>query len=204
MKDPYSLAMLQENLPDLEEESESEPEVREAVLAVQVGEEKEVQELAEWQAELETVAIHEMDKVMARLPQGALVEGTMPTSESSDSEGSLSEAETETSHDAWNEPESESSTSEDEEWERHEVMTSTVIADETEVLNKGQRRRLLDAVHKISEAAKDEVEERTQPRRSRRLKLDRPLGTLLRVIEIFTWSCVLSMTAVDRGGWEGV
>lgn len=118
-KDPYSLAMLQESFPNLEEESESEPEVRTAVMAVEVGEEKEVQELAEWQAELETVAIHETDKVMATLPPGALVEGAM---QSSDSEGSLSEAETETSH-ALNEAESESSTSEDEEWERHEVMT---------------------------------------------------------------------------------
>lgn len=201
-KDPYRLAMLQESLPNPEEESESEPEVRTAVMAVEVGEEKEVQELAEWQAELETVAIHEMDKVMATLPPGALVEGAMPTSESSDSEGSLSEAETETSHDAVNEAESESSTSEDEEWERHEVMTATIIAEETEVLNKGQRRRLLDAVHKISEAANDEVEARKQQRQSRKSKLARPLGPLLRVIEVFTWSCMLSMTAVDRGGWE--
>lgn len=57
-------------------------------------------------------------------------------------------------------------------------------------------------MRKIAEAANDEVEAKKQQRQSRKLKLVRPLGPLLRVIEVFTWSCMLSMLAVDRGGWE--
>ena len=43
---------------------------------------------------------------------------------------------------------------EDEVAERHMVLTAGVN-EETEVLNKGQRRRLLDAVHKIAESTKE-------------------------------------------------
>ena len=91
----------------------------------------------------------------------ALVSGETLEEQSTDSEGSISEAESETSHKLGFDLEegngsSTDSTSceEDEVAERHMVLTAGVN-EETEVLNKGQRHRLLDAVHKIAEPTKE-------------------------------------------------
>ena len=82
--------------------------------------------------------------------------------------------------------------------DRHEVLTAE-SGGGTDVLGKGQRRRLLDAVRKVLEAIRTEVDEKKVERIPRPPK--RPSGKF-KVLEIFTWSCMLSMVAVSRGNWE--
>ena len=108
------------------------------------------QERCKWQEELETQAISSLDGVMARVPVEALAatNGDMSSGEST-SEGSISGGESETSHSEGQPMETESSTSSDESVEMdHEAMMSEAPGT-TETLNKGQRRRVLDAVQKV-------------------------------------------------------
>lgn len=197
MSDPYSLALLQENLPELELEFEREAKQKAAPTAAHL-ESSDEEYLGEWQEELEAQTVHLMDSVLGRMPSDALkVADQSDTTE--DSEGSLSEGESESSHDAGWEGDSEStSESESEVEDRHEVMTAETGGG-TDVLAKGQRRRLLDAVHKVLESIRTEVDERKSERIPRPLK--RPSGKL-KVLEIFTWTCMLSMVAYSRGNWE--
>ena len=194
--DPYSLALMQQHLEEAAEDEEGEAP-REKIDPVPLDWEEglEAIALADWQSELETQAIHQLDEVLCRLPPNALVSGKALEEQSTDSEGSISEAESETSHEPGLDLEesdgSSTSREEDEVAERHMVLTAGVN-EETEVLNKGQRRRLLDAVHKIAESAKEELAERVPkgpPKPSRPI---RRMCGLLKVIEIFTWSCMLS------------
>ena len=115
----------------------------------------------------------------------------------STSEGSISGGESETSHSEGQPMETESSTSSDESVEMdHEAMMSEAPGT-TETLNKGQRRRVLDAVQKVAESAQDEI----QARRQSRSKVPKRLPGPWRIIEIFTWSCMLSQCAFYKG-WE--
>ena len=93
--------------------------------------------------------------------------------------------------------ETESSTSSDESVEMdHEAMMSEVPG-ATETLNKGQRRRILDAVQKVAESAQEEV----RAQRQSRSKIPKRLPGPWRIIEVFTWSCMLSQCAFHHG-WE--
>ena len=152
--------------------------------------------LAEWQLELETQAIHVLDGVVARLPQEALVSVKLDGSdkEQESSEGSVSEGESETTHSAGSAVETDSSTSSEE--EDHEVLTGD-LGLPTEPLGKGQRRRLLDAVHRIGEAAHQGVQEK----KARETGLNRRLPGPWRMVEIFTWTCMMTQCAYQRG-WD--
>ena len=100
---------------------------------------------------------------MARVPVEALAatNGDMSSGEST-SEGSISGGESETSHSEGQPMETESSTSSDESVEMdHEAMMSEAPGT-TETLNKGQRRRVLDAVQKVAESAQEEIQARRQ------------------------------------------
>ena len=98
MSDPYSLALLQENLPELELEFKREVKQKAAPTAAHL-ESSDEEYLGEWQEELEAQTVHLMDSVLGRMPSDALkVADQSDTTE--DSEGSLSEGESESSHDA--------------------------------------------------------------------------------------------------------
>ena len=116
----------------------------------------------------------------------------------SSDEGSISEGESETSHDPDHQDEDSTTSNETEaEEEFHEILTSG-CAGETEILSKGQRRRILAAAKGISEAATAEAERRSCPEKVPRV---RRLRTGYKILEIFTWSCLLSRFAYGLG-WE--
>ena len=108
--------------------------------------------------------------------------------------GSISEGESETSHDDGLLTESSTSETEEEVMERREVLTGDVQADE-EILKKGERRRLLAAAKMIGDSAKNEVDERFPPKP----KVPRPRLRPWKILEIFTWSCMLSQVASSMG-----
>ena len=123
----------------------------------------------------------------------ALVSSLTREEQNTDSEGS-SEGESEIFHEPGFDLEDSdgfsTSCQDDEVAERHMVLT-TDINEETEVLNKGQRRKLLDTVYKIVESAKEELTERIPKGSSRPLRPIRRMSVLLKVIEIFTWSYMI-------------
>ena len=77
-------------------------------------------------------------------------------SDDEDSHGSISVAESETTHDGGPEPGEHSTSSESD----YEEVLHADVPGEAEQLNKGQRRRLLDAVQKVALTAEDEVQEK--------------------------------------------
>ena len=201
-QDPFSLALMQEHLEN-EDDGEPEEEAVEETWAsgLEAGDDGvEEAALAEWQEEVETQAIAELDGVLAKLPANALITRE-DTEETSDSEGSISEGVSESSHDEGWSGESDSSTETDsskeleDEEDRHEILAAGV-GEGADTLNKGQKRRLLDAVNQVIESAEIEKQQ-TQG-------IPRAPGPprKLRVLEIFTWSCMLSMVAVTRGVWD--
>ena len=112
-QDPFSLALMQEHL-DNEDDGEPEEEAVETwASGLEAGDDGvEEAALAEWQEELETQAIAELDAVLAKLPANALITRE-ETEETSDSEGSISEGVSESSHDEGWSGESDSSTETD-------------------------------------------------------------------------------------------
>ena len=187
IKDPYSMALIQQALDGDSDSASSTPAA--PVVAVEDFPE-EVEGLAMWQTRLEDEAIACLDVI----PQGAFTTAAAPPQETEEpSDGSFSEAESETSHDSGPEEQSSATESSDEERDYAEVLTTDVPGD-SEVLNKGQRRRLLDAVQKISDAAETEVEDRKKTK----VKLTRTPGPW-RLIEIFTWTCMLTTLACQEG-----
>ena len=100
----------------------------------------------------------------------------------SSDEGSISEGESETSHDPDYQDEDSTTSNETEaEEEFHEILTSG-CAGETEILSKGQRRRILAAAKGISEAATAEAERRSCPEKVPRI---RRLRTGYKILEIY-------------------
>ena len=109
--------------------------------------------MAELQESLEDEAISLWDHVMPEIPPGCLVSGVQESDD--DSLGSVSTGESETSHEDQDGSQevSSSSETEDEMAERHLALMAEVDGVE-EVLNKGQRRRLLAAAKTIQEGAR--------------------------------------------------
>ena len=187
IKDPFSLALLQAAL---EEESDSS-----STTAVVPKEESpdETEEFALWQSHLEDEAISCLDFI----PQEALINVAAPPREDEPSDGSFSEGESETSHGSGPDVQSTESESSDEERDYSEILASD-LPGETEILNKGQRRRLLDATQKVSDAAETEA----TTRKSRRSSVAAPRKPgPWRLVEIFTWTCMLTKLACE-GGWS--
>ena len=187
--DPYSLALLQETV-EQESDSQGEDATHQAKHCSSEGESEELEDPALWQEHLEDEAIQTMDEIEG-LHQ-MFQEEPMEKSDDEDSHGSISVAESETTHDGGPEP-GELSTSSESDYE--EVLH---VPDEAEQLNKGQRRRLLDAVQKVALTAEDEIQEKKEVRRSR-TKPRKP-GPW-RIVEICAWTCALTMMAFAQG-WE--
>ena len=133
---------------------------------------------------------------MPRLPEHALKEAG-PASDRESDLGSISEPVSESSHEG-DVSEDTDTDSEEEALERHQVLTAEVSGYE-EILNKGQRRRILAAARQIEEASRNEglVEQAHAARR--REKVSRPLRGIWKIVEIFTWTCMISQMAADRG-----
>ena len=93
--------------------------------------------------------------------------------------------------------ETSSSETEDEYMERHTVLTADNAGDE-ETLNKGQRRRRLAATKQIADAARNEA---LMAQRTKKEKVPRPKKLPWKILEVFTWSCMISQVASSRG-WE--
>ena len=80
--------------------------------------------------------------------------------------------------------------------EHEAILVAEAGCADEEVLTKGQKRRLLAASKTIGEAASYEVGRRKPPlRRSLRMSLT------WKLIEIYTWSCMVTRVAYARG-WE--
>ena len=90
----------------------------------------------------------------------------------------------------------EESTSSEEELPDDVMMAGS--AGDTEQLTKGQKRRLLSATKQVSEAVEVECDRR---RKEKEVPRFRRLRTGLKIMEIFTWSCMLSRFAYGLG-WE--
>lgn len=133
---------------------------------------------------------------MPRLPEHALKEAG-PASDRESDLGSISEPVSESSHEG-DVSEDTDTDSEEEALERHQVLTAEVSGYE-EILSKGQRRRILAAARQIEEASRNEglVEQAHAARRQE--KVSRPLRGIWKIVEIFTWTCMISQMAADRG-----
>ena len=162
LKDPYSLALLQQGP---EETAPADPD--------------ECRDLAMWQETMEDEAIMCLDHVLAQQGGEALVALAAPEDESA-SDGSISDGESETSHEDGPDEPSDGETDSEE--------------SRTEILNKGQRRRLLDAVQKATEAAEAEIKQKVP-----REKASRRRPGPWRILEIFTWTRALTQVACDKG-----
>lgn len=202
VRDPYSMALVAEAL-DEAEISEPETEVPLMVNDVGPDDDEDWVEMARWQESLEDEALTVADLVVPTLmQQGGIKEVPEDdvASEHSDM-GSISEGETETSHETlMSSDRSETDEEELEMMERHEILQADV-GDE-EVLNKGQRRRLLAATKVIQDAAAGEVEGEKKVFMARNGgKNPAAARTSWKILEVFTWTCMISMLAASRG-WE--
>ncbi|CAK9114738.1 unnamed protein product [Durusdinium trenchii] len=189
LSDPHSFALVQDALDSI---SDSGSEVPQEVLKVAVHGPETQQQLAMWQETMEDEAVETLDAINAPKVFKPQLDPM------SSDEGSISEGESETSHDPDYQDEDSTTSNETEaEEEFHEILTSG-CAGETEILSKGQRRRILAAAKGISEAAMAEAERRSCPEKVPRI---RRLRTGYKILEIFTWSCLLSRFAYGLG-WE--
>ena len=161
------------------------------------------EEIATWQEGLVSEAIRVSDEVIPELPPGSLVAAVLEkdTPDDEDSTGSISEGESETTHATSLDISSMSETDEELE-ERHQVLTADLDGDE-EQLNKGQRRRLLAATKQIAESAKQETEEKGDHQSYVVKKIPRNMPILWKILEVFTWSCMMSRVAHTRG-WQAL
>ena len=184
VKDPFSLALLQDGGPS-ESESTGMPRSEAS------GTEDEGDLCAEWQRHLKDEAIACADC----LPVEALVSVPAAPEEGGSSDGSLSEGDSETSHEDG--PDRPDSTDESSDEQDTDHVLAVDLPREQEMLTKGQRRRLLDAAQKIADSAATERDGRRElaPRRRTR----KPGAW--RLVEIFTWTCALTQAAF-RQGWS--
>ena len=185
LKDPYSLALLQQG-PDEAEDTTEEEE-----LAAPADPDK-CRDLAMWQETMEDEAIMCLDHVLAKQGDEALLALAAPGDESA-SDGSISEGESETSHEDGPDEPSDGETDPEESREEANVLGADLPGD-TEILNKGQRCWLLDAVQKVTEAAEAEIKQNVP-----REKVSQRRPGPWRILEIFTWTCALTQAAC---GWD--
>ncbi|CAK9106516.1 Retrovirus-related Pol polyprotein from transposon RE1 (Retro element 1) (AtRE1) [Includes: Protease RE1 [Durusdinium trenchii] len=109
-------------------------------------------------------------------------------------------SQSESSHEDGPSSADESTSDSEGEPDRFEDALTTGLAEEgNEILTKGQRKRLLNAANQIADAAAIEVScksaliaRNTKP----------SVRSRWRILELFTWSCMLSITATERGCWE--
>ena len=162
--------------------------------------ELEWDQVAAWQGSLVDEAIRVSDDVIPELPPESLLTYLGRDKDAEDSTGSISEGESETTHDTDVEISSMSETEEEIE-ERHQVLTADLDGDE-EQLNKGQRRRLLAATKQIAEATTREDED-DRHRSYVVKKVPRSMPIMWKILEVFTWSCMMSRVAHTRG-WQAL
>ena len=121
--------------------------------------------------------------------------------QASDSEGSISKGESETSHELGAPKESEESgSSEDEFYERH---GDELHAPPLEPFSKGQRRRINNAVNQVLLGFEEEKTAEREKDMAKHFTVPRPIKrrTGWKVLEVFTWTCMLSRLAYSWG-WE--
>ena len=202
VKDPYSMALVSEALEQLETDSEAPDQMGPKRVPEVLEDEVNWSELASWQKGLEDEAMRVADDVIPELPKGAFVALHYREDVEEDSTGSISEGESETTHATSLDISSMSETEEEYE-ERHQVLTTDLDGDE-EQLQKGQRRRLLAATKQIAEAAKNEIDEKKGGHQAYVVKkIPRGLPIVWKILEVFTWSCMISQVAVNRG-WQAL
>ena len=192
-EDPHSFALMQEVLEVMSSDSGSADEM--AYQEEIHWNEQEIDKMANWQKKTESEAINLLDNIGMNC-----FRATNRPLEEEGSDGSISERESETSHEAGLPMALESSDEESTETEEEETRDEVFIAGsagDTEILTKGQKRRLLAATKNISEAVDIEQNQRQEKEvpRIRRLK------TGFKILELFTWSCMLSRFAYGLG-WE--
>lgn len=193
--DPHSFALLQEALDDLSSDdgcaAEPDPTTNEAVHWTG----SQFETMARWQKKSESETINLLDVMGVDC-----FRATTSKDEDDTSTGSISERESETSHEgglpmAFNSSDEDSTETEDD--YADEVMMAGSAGD-TEYLGKGQKRRLLAAAKNISEAVETE---RNHFKKEKEIPRVRRLRTGYKILEIFTWSCMLSRFAYGLG-WE--
>lgn len=212
LRDPYSLALLQEALAAPAEaetptaasgdgdESEDSGSSEAADLTGYVPDDEFLAEAARWPETFHEEADRLWDDI--GLPAEAFKEASL--FEHEDSTGSLTSGESLSESDADAEAfdaGSAASSEESEEVETDEYSSILVAQSEAEeeLLTKGQRRRLLAATKEIAEAADNEVRLRRRPEVGR---VPRPMARKRwRILELFTWTCMVSQVAFRRG-WE--
>ena len=197
--DPYSMALVAEALEQPTDSEGEEAEVQKENTRMDMESDLDWEEIALWQEGLVSEAIRVSDEVIPELPPGSLVATVLEkaTSDDEDSTGSISEGESETTHATSLDISSMSETEEELE-ERHQVLTADLDGDE-EQLNKGQRRRLLAATKQIAESAKQETEGKGDHQSYVVKKIPRNMPILWKILEVFTWSCMMSRVGHTRG-----
>lgn len=196
IEDPYSMALMAEALEQPTDSEDGEYETQKENVRVMMDTELEWDQVAAWQGSLVDEAIRVSDDVIPELPPESLLTYLGRDKDAEDSTGSISEGESETTHDTDVEISSMSETEEEIE-ERHQVLTADLDGDE-EQLNKGQRRRLLAATKQIAEATTREDED-DRHRSYVVKKVPRSMPIMWKILEVFTWSCMMSRVAHTRG-----
>ena len=152
-------------------------------------------------ADLQERLSHEVE-VSYGLLQDAFRDKKEDASESS--LGSISEAQSETSHELGapsSEDDGSTSSEEQDERERHEAL----YASEMQPFAKGQRRRVTNAASQIligHDYEKQAERERRMAEKIRAPRVPRSLKRLgWKILELFTWSCLVSRIAYTQG-WQ--
>ena len=192
--DPHSFALLQEALDELSSDAGSAGDEAPNYEAVHWTA-QQLDSMAKWQQDTEAEAINLLDVIGTEC-----FRVTTGGERDDSSTGSISERESETSHEGRLpmvlDSSAEESTSSEEELPDDVMMAGS--AGDTEQLTKGQKRRLLSATKQVSEAVEVECDRR---RKEKEVPRFRRLRTGLKIMEIFTWSCMLSRFAYGLG-WE--
>ena len=198
--DPYSMALIQEQVTAIETEMEnmeleatSEEDSHETA---EMDNEEFEQAAALWQERMDDEAFHKWDGLALPSEAFRATQGASDTEEDT-STGTISDAHSVSEEDA-NDIQSEDSdeSSSDESTEYETILVAEAGCADEEALTKGQKRRLLAASKTIGEAASYEVDHRKPPLR-RSLRTSFPW----KLIEIYTWSCMITRAAYARG-WE--
>ena len=200
VRDPYSMALVAEALDEVSEPETDVPLAHENACP----DDDDWVEMAKWQESLEDEALTVADVIVpSLLQQGGIREDVQEDGVSEHSDmGSISEGESETSHETLMDSSDRSETDEEEQdmMERHEILQAD-IGDE-EVLNKGQRRRLLAASKIIQDAAAGEAADERKVYMARNGSANKSASrSTWKILEVFTWSCMISMLAASRG-WQ--
>ena len=205
---PCSMALIQEKLDEIQAAPEKMSSDGEG--SASEKEEKQekpvaddfAQEAAEWQYVLEDEAIQKWDEL--GLPSEAfrtVSDQRITDEDSSDSEGTISEADSASVSEPGEEEFVEDSSTSESDEDRDLILIADTGGAEEEALTKGQRRRILAATKEIGEAAARECEERKIYKVKSSIPKYVPPRKRWRILEIFTWTCMVSQIAHMRG-WE--